>query len=159
MLSRRYVKSFPALSGGFEIETELAIHALELRMPFAEVPVRYRARVEGSASKLSTFGDGYRILGTIGKLFVSERPLLFFSGIAALLALAALILVEPLVVTYVRTGLVPRLPTAVLATGTMLTAMLSFVCGVILHTVTMGRQETKRLSYMAVAGVRGRGGS
>ena len=130
VFSRRYAKSFPALSRGFEIETELTVHALELRMPFAEVPVPYRARPEGSESKLSTYRDGWRILKTICKLFVSERPLQFFSGAAGVLVLLSLILAEPLVSTYLNTGLVPRQPTAVLVTGMMLTAMLSFVCGV-----------------------------
>jgi len=97
-----------------------------------------------------------RILRTIFKLFVSERPLLFFSTVAALLALVSLVLAEPLVVTYLQTGLVPRFPTAVLATGTMLMAMLSFVCGIVLHTVTIGRQEAKRLRYLAIPGVRHR---
>ena len=157
VFSRRYAKSFPAVSTGFEIETELTVHALELRMPFAEVSVRYRSRPEGSESKLSTYRDGWRILKTICKLFVSERPLLFFSSVAALLALLSVVLAEPLLVTYLQTGLVPRFPTAVLATGTMLTAMLSFVCGVVLHTVTIGRQEAKRLRYLAVPGVRHRG--
>jgi len=157
VFSRRYAKSFPAVSTGFEIETELTVHALELRMPFAEVSVRYRSRPEGSESKLSTYRDGWRILKTICKLFVSERPLLFFSSVAALLALVSVVLAEPLLITYLETGLVPRFPTAVLATGTMLTAMLSFVCGVVLHTVTIGRQEAKRLRYLAVPGVRHRG--
>jgi len=156
VFSRRYAKSFPAVSKGFEIETELTVHALELRMPFAEVPVLYRSRPEGSESKLSTYRDGWRILKTICKLFVSERPLLFFSGFAALLVLVSLVLAEPLVVTYLETGLVPRQPTAVLVTGTMLVAMLSFVCGVVLHTVTIGRQEAKRLRYLAIPGVRHR---
>ncbi|MGO4396027.1 glycosyltransferase family 2 protein [Variovorax sp. M-6] len=156
VFSRRYAKSFPAVSEGFEIETELTVHALELRMPFAEVPVPYRSRPEGSESKLSTYRDGWRILKTICKLFVSERPLQFFAGIAALLALASVIIAEPLVVTYLQTGLVPRLPTAVLVTGTMLVAMLSFVCGVVLHTVTIGRQEAKRLCYLSIPGVRER---
>lgn len=154
VFSRRYAKSFPAVSEGFEIETELTVHALELRMPFAEVPVPYRSRPEGSESKLSTYRDGWRILKTICKLFVSERPLQFFAGIAALLALASVIIAEPLVATYLQTGLVPRVPTAVLVTGTMLVAMLSFVCGVVLHTVTIGRQEAKRLCYLAIPGVR-----
>ena len=157
VFSRRYAKSFPAVSTGFEIETELTVHALELRMPFAEVSVRYRSRPEGSESKLSTYRDGWRILKTICKLFVSERPLLFFSSVAALLALLSVVLAEPLLVTYLQTGLVPRFPTAVLATGTMLSAMLAFVCGVVLHTVTIGRQEAKRLRYLAVPGVRHRG--
>jgi len=154
VFSRRYAKSFPAVSEGFEIETELTVHALELRMPFAEVPVPYRSRPEGSESKLSTYRDGWRILKTICKLFVSERPLQFFSGIAGLLALLSVALAAPLVVTYVETGLVPRLPTAVLVTGTMLVAMLSFVCGVVLHTVTIGRREAKRLCYLGIPGVR-----
>ncbi|MEJ8812305.1 glycosyltransferase family 2 protein [Variovorax ureilyticus] len=156
VFSRRYAKSFPAVSKGFEIETELTVHALELRMPFAEVPGLYRSRPEGSESKLSTYRDGWRILRTIFKLFVSERPLLFFSSVAAVLVLISLVLAEPLVVTYLETGLVPRLPTAVLVTGTMLMAMLSFVCGIVLHTVTIGRQEAKRLRYLAIPGVRNR---
>jgi hypothetical protein len=158
VFSRRYAKSFPALSRGFEIETELTVHALELRMPFAEVPVPYRARPEGSESKLSTYRDGWRILKTICKLFVSERPLQFFSGAAGLLVLLSLILAEPLVSTYLATGLVPRQPTAVLVTGMMLTAMLSFVCGVVLHTVTIGRREAKRLCYLGIPGVRSAAG-
>lgn len=156
VFSRRYAKSFPAVSEGFEIETELTVHALELRMPFAEVPVPYRSRPEGSESKLSTYRDGWRILKTICKLFVSERPLQFFSGIAGLLALLSVILAVPLVLTYLQTGLVPRQPTAVLVTGTMLVAMLSLVCGVVLHTVTIGRQEAKRLCYLGIPGVRER---
>jgi glycosyltransferase involved in cell wall biosynthesis len=152
VFSRRYAKSFPAMSRGFE--TELTVHALELRMPFFEVPTPYRARPEGSASKLSTYRDGWRILKTIFKLFVSERPLLFFSAAAALLTLLAPALTEPLFVTYLETGLVPRLPTAALATGIMLAAMLSFVCDIVLHTATIGRQEAKRLRYPAIPGVR-----
>jgi glycosyltransferase involved in cell wall biosynthesis len=158
VFSRRYAKSFPAVSEGFEIETELTVHALELRMPFAELPVRYRARPEGSHSKLSTYGDGWKILKTIGMLFVSERPMMFFSTIAYVLAIASIASAVPLALTYLHTGLVPRLPTAVLLTGTMITAMLSFVCGIVLHTVTIGRQEAKRLRYLAVPGVRHPGG-
>ena len=157
VFSRRYAKSFPAVSEGFEIETELTVHALELRMPFAELPVRYRSRPEGSHSKLSTYRDGWRILKTIWKLFVSERPLLFFSSIAWVLTVASIAAAVPLAVTYLQTGLVPRLPTAVLLTGTMLAAMLAFVCGIVLHTVTIGRQEAKRLRYLAIPGVRHRG--
>ncbi|MDM0039090.1 glycosyltransferase family 2 protein [Variovorax sp. J22G21] len=153
VFSRRYAKSFPALARGFEIETELTVHALELRMPYAELPCRYLSRPEGSESKLSTYRDGWRILRTITRLFISERPLAFFSIVAGLLTLGALVLVEPLVVTYLRTGLVPRLPTAVLATGTVLVAMLSLVCGIVLNTVTVGRQEAKRLRYLAIPGV------
>ncbi len=154
VFSRRYAKSFPALSQGFEIETELTVHALELRMPYAEEGTAYSTRPEGSHSKLSTYRDGWRILKTIGKLFVSERPLQFFSIVAAVLALGSLALAVPLFMTYAHTGLVPRLPTAVLATGAMLAALLSFVCGVVMHTVTLGRQEAKRLRYLAQPCVR-----
>ncbi len=152
VFSRRYVKSFPALSQGFETETELTVHALELRMPWDELPVRYLSRPEGSESKLSTYRDGWRILGTITKLFVSERPLLFFMVVAAVLAFAAVALAVPLLVTYLQTGLVPRLPTAVLVTGLMLAAMLSASCGAVLRTVTLGRREAKRIAYLAIPG-------
>ncbi|WP_240650018.1 glycosyltransferase family 2 protein [Variovorax atrisoli] len=156
VFSRRYAKSFPALSRGFETETELTVHALELRMPYAEEATAYSTRPEGSVSKLSTYRDGWRILKTICKLFVSERPLQFFSIIGALLALMSIVLIVPVVMTYVHTGLVPRLPTAVLATGAMLAAMLSFVCGVIMQAITLGRREAKRLSYLAIPSVRER---
>lgn len=150
VFSRRYVKSFPAMAQGFETETELTVHALELRMPYAEVDIVYRSRPEGSISKLSTFRDGWRILKTILKLFISERPLAFFSILAGLLAALAFGITIPLALTYLDTGLVPRLPTAVLATGMMLCAMLSIVCGAILHTVTMGRRESKQLTYLSI---------
>ena len=150
VFSRRYAKSFPAAARGFETETELTVHALELRMPYAEQPVPYLARAEGTQSKLSTFRDGWRILGTILRLFISERPLAFFTAIAAVLALLSIGLVVPLAVHYWQTGLVPRLPTAVLAVGVMLTALLAQVCGAILHTVTLGRQEAKRLVYLSI---------
>ncbi|SCX74441.1 glycosyltransferase [Variovorax sp. EL159] len=156
VFSRRYAKSFPALSRGFETETELTVHALELRMPYAEESTAYSTRPEGSHSKLSTYRDGWRILKAICKLFVSERPLQFFSIIAALLMVASIALAVPLLMTYMHTGLVPRLPTAVLSTGAMLAAMLSFVCGIVMHTVTLGRQEAKRLCYLAIPGVRDR---
>lgn len=154
VFSRRYAKSFPALSRGFEIETELTVHALELRMPYAEESTAYSTRPEGSESKLSTYRDGWRILKTICKLFVSERPLQFFSIIGGFLVALSVVLAAPLFMTYMQTGLVPRLPTAVLVTGAMLAAMLSFVCGIVMHTVTLGRQEAKRLCYLAVPGVR-----
>ncbi len=154
VFSRRYAKSFPALSRGFEIETELTVHALELRMPYAEESTAYSTRPEGSESKLSTYRDGWRILKTICKLFVSERPLQFFSIIGGILVALSVVLAAPLFMTYMQTGLVPRLPTAVLVTGAMLGAMLSFVCGIVMHTVTLGRQEAKRLCYLAVPGVR-----
>jgi glycosyltransferase involved in cell wall biosynthesis len=150
VFSRRYVKSFPAMAQGFETETELTVHALELRMPYAEVDIVYRSRPEGSISKLSTFRDGWRILKTILKLFISERPLAFFSILAGLLAALSFGITIPLALTYLDTGLVPRLPTAVLATGMMLCAMLSIVCGAILHTVTMGRRESKQLTYLSI---------
>jgi len=154
VFSRRYAKSFPALSRGFEIETELTVHALELRMPYAEESTAYSTRPEGSESKLSTYRDGWRILKTICKLFVSERPLQFFSIIGGILVALSVVLAAPLFMTYMQTGLVPRLPTAVLVTGAMLAAMLSFVCGIVMHTVTLGRQEAKRLCYLSVPGVR-----
>lgn len=150
VFSRRYAKSFPATAQGFEIETELNVHALELRMPYAEVAVSYRSRPEGSASKLSTFRDGWRILTTILKLFISERPLVFFSIVSVVLAALSISLTVPLALTYLETGLVPRLPTAVLATGMMLCAMLALVCGAVLRTVTMGRREVKRFAYLAI---------
>jgi hypothetical protein len=128
------------------------VHALELRMPWGEVPVRYLSRPEGSESKLSTYRDGWRILVTITKLFVSERPLLFFMIVAGVLAAASIGLAIPLLVTFIQTGLVPRLPTAVLATGMMLAAMLSASCGAVLRTVTLGRREVKRIAYLAIPG-------
>jgi glycosyltransferase involved in cell wall biosynthesis len=154
VFSRRYAKSFPALSRGFEIETELTVHALELRMPYAEESTAYSTRPEGSESKLSTYRDGWRILKTICKLFVSERPLQFFSIIGGFLVALSVVLSVPLFMTYMHTGLVPRLPTAVLVTGAMLAAMLSFVCGIVMHAITLGRREAKRLRYLAIPGVR-----
>jgi glycosyltransferase involved in cell wall biosynthesis len=150
VLSRRYVKSFPALSTGFETEIELTVHALELRMPCAELPTPYKARPAGSASKLRTFRDGRRILQEILMLFREERPLAFFSIIAAVLALTALILAYPIFVTYLATGLVPRFPTAILSTGLMILAFLSLTSGLILDTVTRGRREMKRLVYLSL---------
>ena len=150
VFSRRFVKSFPALSGGFETETEFTIHALELRMPIGEVPTPYRERPVGSVSKLRTYSDGFRILRTILLLVKEERPLPFFSAIAGLLLLGAVLLALPVLADFVRTGLVPRLPTAVLATGLVLLASLSLTCGLILDSVTRGRKELKRLSYLAI---------
>jgi hypothetical protein len=137
------------LSQGFEIETEMSVHALELGMPVGEIETRYGARLEGSHSKLSTFGDGWRILKTIVTLYRVERPVLFFGGIGALLLLAAILLAIPLVLTYIETGLVPRFPTAILATGMTVIAVLSFFAGLILDTVTRGRREMRRLAYLA----------
>jgi glycosyltransferase involved in cell wall biosynthesis len=149
VFSRRFVKSFPVLSGGFEIETELTVHALELELPVAEVETPYFSRAAGSASKLNTWRDGFRILWTIIRLCRSERPFQFFSAIAAVLAIAAIILVIPVVATFMRQGTVPRLPTAVLSTGLMLAAALSFMSGLILDTVTRGRRELKLLAYLS----------
>ena len=153
IFSRRFVKSFPILSTGFEIETEISVHALELRMPVAEEVTRYGARPAGSASKLSTYADGWRILRTILTLFRIERPVLYFGSIGAALALLAIVLAMPLVVTYAQTGLVPRLPTAVLATGLVLLAFLCLFTGLILDTVVRGRREMRRLAYLALPGV------
>ncbi len=153
VLSRRFVKSFPALAKEFEIETELTVHALELRMPVAELPTPYRARPEGSMSKLRTYRDGFHILSTVLVLFKEERPLLFFFLLFVLLGTFSLILAYPIFITYLDTGLVPRLPTAVLATGTMLLAFLSLAIGLILDTVTRGRREMKRMAYLAIPAV------
>lgn len=150
VLSRRFVKSFPALATGFETEIELTVHALELHMPSAEIVTPYKARPAGSASKLRTYRDGWRILLEILKLFKEERPLAFFSIIAATMALTALILAYPIFITYLDTGLVPRFPTAILSTGLMILASLSLVCGLILDTVTRGRCEMKRLIYLSL---------
>ena len=151
IFSRRFAKSFPVLSAGFEIETEMSVHALELRMPVDEFPTAYGARPEGSTSKLSTYRDGWRILRTIGTLYRVERPVLFYGGIGLLLLLAALVLAMPLVLTYLDTGLVPRLPTAILVTGMTIVAVLCVFAGLILDTVTRGRREMRRLAYLSHA--------
>ena len=156
VLSRRFVKSFPAEAKGFEIETELTVHALELRVPTAEIVTRYFERPEGSTSKLSTYKDGLRILYTMARLFRDVRPLPFFFGCALVLAIAGLALGLGVVVEYLETHLVPRLPTAVLATGLMLLASLAVACGMILDSVARGRREAKRLAYLAAAATRGR---
>ena len=149
VFSRRFVKSFPVLSEGFEIETEMSVHALELRMPVGEIETAYGARPEGSASKLSTYRDGWRILKTIGTLYRVERPVLFYGGLGALLLSVAVILAIPLVLTSLDTGLVPRFPTAILVTGMVVIAVLSFFAGLILDTVTRGRRELRRLFYLS----------
>jgi glycosyltransferase involved in cell wall biosynthesis len=148
VFSRRFVKSFPVLSAGFEIETEISIHALELRMPVGEVVTSYAARPEGSTSKLSTYRDGWRILNVMLTLFRAERPALFYGFVGAVLLLAALALSVPLVTTYLETGLVPRFPTAILITGMIVIAVLCAFAGLILDTVTLGRRETRRLAYL-----------
>jgi glycosyltransferase involved in cell wall biosynthesis len=149
VFSRRFVKSFPALSTGFEIETELTVHALELGMPVGEVQTPYFARPEGSESKLNTWRDGFRILWTIFNLYRGERPLQFFGLLACIFALLSVLLATPVVVTYLEQGTVPRLPTAILAMGMMMLAFLSLASGLILDTVTRGRRELKRLAYLS----------
>ncbi len=149
VFSRRFVKSFPVLSSGFEIETEISVHALELRMPVCEKLTAYGARRDGSISKLSTWRDGWRILRTILTLFRIERPVLFFALVAAVLLMLAVILAIPLARTYFATGLVPRLPTAILSTGLVILATLNLFCGLILDTVVHGRREVRRLAYLA----------
>ena len=151
VFSRRFVKSFPALSKGFETETELTVHALELRMPVGEVETPYGARPEGSASKLSTYRDGFRILKLILALYKHERPLQFFAAIAIFLAALSVGLSVPVVLEWLETGLVRRFPTAILSTGIMILASLSLTAGVILETVTRGRQEIRRLVYLQVS--------
>ena len=153
VFSRRFVKSFPALASGFETETEFSVHALELCMPIGEMPTNYRERSAGSASKLRTYADGLRILRTIVRLVKDERPLQFFSFAGTILLLAGIGLGLPVVIEFLRVGLVPRLPTAVLATGLVLLSFLSFACGLILDSVTRGRRELKRLAYLAVPGI------
>jgi glycosyltransferase involved in cell wall biosynthesis len=151
VFSRRFVKSFPVLSDGFEIETELSVHALELALPVAEIETPYYARPEGSFSKLNTWRDGFRILGTILKLYRSEKPLRFFSAIGIFLVLVSIGLAIPVIVTYLEQGLVPRLPTAVLSMGLMILAVLSVSSGLVLDTVTRGRREMKLLAYLSQA--------
>ena len=147
-LSRRFVKSFPALATGFETETELTVHALSLKLPVAEVDTPYFSRPEGSSSKLQTYRDGAHILITIVKLLKEERPLAFFSAIAVALMAFALMLAAPIFVTYAETGLVPRFPTAIAATGVTILAFLSLACAFILDSVRHGRLETRRLFYL-----------
>lgn len=152
VMSRRFVKSFPTIASGFGIETEMTVHALQMRMPIAEMPTQYKDRPAGSASKLRTYHDGVLILNTIVALVRQERPAAFFGGIAAFLAVVALILIYPVVIEYIDTGLVRRFPTAILSTGLMLAAALSLTSGAILDTVTRGRWEVKRLQYLALKG-------
>ena len=150
VFSRRFVKSFPILSGGFEIETELTVHALELELPVSELATPYFSRQPGSTSKLSTWRDGLRILWTVLKLYRTERPLSLFGTFGIALIIVSIGLAVPIVITYVEQGLVPRLPTAVLSTGLMLLAFLSIACGLILDTVTRGRREMKLIAYLAL---------
>jgi glycosyltransferase involved in cell wall biosynthesis len=149
VFSRRFVKSFPVLSDGFEIETELSVHALELALPVAEIETPYYARPKGSVSKLNTWRDGLRILGTILRLYRSEKPLRFFTAIGIFLTLVSVGLAVPILITYLEEGIVPRLPTAVLSMGLMILAMLSVSSGLVLDTVTRGRREMKLLAYLS----------
>lgn len=152
IFSRRFVKSFPSQSSGFEIETELAVHALQLRMPVAEMATKYGARSAGSLSKLNTYRDGFRILLTIFKLFKSEKPLTFFSLGFFICNLIAVVLAIPLFETFFKTGLVPRFPTAILCSALMLFGLILLTCGIVLNTVSLGRMEVKRFAYLANPG-------
>lgn len=152
VLSRRFVKSFPALSSGFETETELTVHALELRAPIAEIQTPYRNRLGSSQSKLRTYHDGFRILRTILLLIEEERPLHFFSFISTLLLIFAFILGWPLVTEFLETGLVPRIPTAILVTGIIILSFVCFAAGLLLNTITLSRREMKRLHYLGLQG-------
>jgi glycosyltransferase involved in cell wall biosynthesis len=149
--SRRFVKSFPALAVGFETETEFSVHALALRMPIGELRTRYRVRPTGSASKLRTYADGWLILQTVVILVKEERPLQFFALAAFVLLVVGLGCGIPVVLEFMRTGTVPRLPTAVLATGFVVLSFLSLVCGLVLDSVARGRKEIKRLAYLGIA--------
>ena len=149
-LSKRFVKSFPSLSSGFEIETELTIHALSLKMPVKEILTNYYHRPKGSESKLNTYSDGFKILFLIFKLVRLEKPIAFFSFISMILAIFSIIFGLPIISEYLETGLVPRLPTALLATGIMILSMLSLATGLILDNVTRGRLEIKRLFYLSI---------
>ena len=149
VFSRRYVKSFPSLAVGFEIETELTIHALHLRMPIAEIATPYRERPSGSTSKLSTYRDGLRILWRILVFIKEERPMAFFSLIGLGFCLLAVVLMVPILREFLATGMVPRLPTAVLSMGLMTIGFISFACGLILDTVSRGRSEMKRMRYLS----------
>jgi hypothetical protein len=153
VFSRRFAKSFPASSSGFEIETELSIHALDLKIATAEIPLPYGARPADSASKLRTVRDGCKILWTIGMMFRALRPFQFYGGIGAAMATLSLLLGYPVVEAYFETGLVERLPTAVLAMGTMQLAFLSLACGLIVEAISDGRREVKRMRYLDLSSV------
>ena len=148
VFSKRFVKTFPAVSSGFEIETEMSVHASQLGLPVSEIPVNYMSRPEGSQSKLRTIKDGYRIFKAMIALLKENRPLLMFGWLSTLSLIAAGSLGVPLLVTFVQTGLVPKLPTAVLATGLTLLALLFTATGLILHSIAKGRIEIKRLAYL-----------
>jgi glycosyltransferase involved in cell wall biosynthesis len=154
VLSRRFVKSYPAHAGGFEVETELTVHALELHMPVAEHTTRYTSRMDGSHSKLHTWRDGWRILMTILKLTKNGKPLFFFGTGAAICSVTAILLALPLLTTYIQTGLVPRFPTAILCSALIVLAGIFVVCGLVLDTVTLGRREHKHLTYLSYSSPR-----
>lgn len=149
VFSRRFVKSFPAHAAGFETETELTVHALDLRMPVAELPTAYGARPEGSESKLSTWTDGWRILRMIIRLLKAEKPLQFFSVLCVACLMLALVLALPILGEYLDTGLVPRFPTAILCMVITLFGAILLACGLVLDTVTRGRTEVKRFAYLS----------
>ncbi len=153
VFSRRFVKSFPALSRGFDTEVELTIHSLELRLPVAEIPSMYAARAEGSESKLRSYRDGFRVLLRIILMLKETKPIFFFGIIASILALISFGLATPLLITYIKTGLVPRMPTAILSTGLMILAFIGFTCGIILDSVCRGRREKKYLHYLSYPSV------
>jgi glycosyltransferase involved in cell wall biosynthesis len=150
VFSRRFVKTFPALSSGFETETELTIHALELRMPLAEMDTPYRDRGEGSSSKLSTYKDGAGILLTIVTLIKEERPLQFFTVISFIVFVTAMVLGIPLILEFRQTHLVPRLPTAILSAALVMISLLCEVCGLVMDSLSRARKETKRLAYLSM---------
>jgi hypothetical protein len=150
VFSKRYAKTFPAHSAGFEIETGLAAHALSMRMPVAEIETNYKSRLEGSESKLNTYRDGFRILLTILRLFKAEKPLAFFCAGFVICMLISVALAVPVFQTYVVTGLVPRIPTVILSSGLMLLGAILLICGIVLDTVTRGRNEMKRIAYLAI---------
>jgi hypothetical protein len=156
VFSRRFIKSFPAVSKGFETESELTVHALELRMSIGEMTTPYQTRPQDSVSKLRTYRDGMRILLMILVMFKEERPLTFFSLVFGFLSMLSLLLAYPILITYLQTGLVPRFPTAILSTGIMTLAFLSLTCGFILDTVTRGRRELKRLIYLSIPALTGK---
>ena len=159
VFSRRFVKSFPSMAAGFETETEFTVHALELQMPLGEVLTAYRPRPEGSASKLRTYSDGMRILRTILLLVKNERPFEFFGVVSLVLLLAGLLSGVPVIVEFLEIGLVPRLPRAILAVGLVLLSFLAFSNGLVLSSVARGRQEMKRLAYLAITGIDPEGGA
>ena len=148
--TRRFVKSFPAVSGGFEIETEMSVHASQLKLPVSEIALDYGRRPEGSSSKLSTYRDGAKILWMFAMLAKETQPMRFFGAIAALFAVASLVLMTPILIEYAATGLVPRMPTWVLSLGMLMFSAMMVVTGLILDSVSRGRAEQKRIFYLSI---------